>query len=182
MPVLDPHRLFERSRWILGALPDLQEVIVPNRFFLILAAGAMCISVARAESPQLQFLNPDGLFRPSTFTQVVTSRGGTTVYVSGQTARDAQSNIVGVGDLRTQTSKTFDNLRTALDGVGASFAHVVKITTFVVDLQPDDRLMIGEMVKSRFPPGRPPAHTLVGVQALAVPELLIEIEAIAVVD
>jgi enamine deaminase RidA (YjgF/YER057c/UK114 family) len=42
--------------------------------------------------------------------------------------------------------------------------------------------MIGEMVKSRFPPGRPPAHTLVGVQALAVPELLIEIEAIAVVD
>ena len=155
---------------------------MPTRLFLVLAAGALWTGAALAESPELRFLNPDGLFRPSTFTQVVTARGGTTVYVSGQTARDAQSNIVGMGDLRAQTGKTFDNLQVALEGVGAGFEDVVKITTFVVNLQPDDRLMIGEMVKNRFPPGQPPAHTLVGVQALVVPELLIEIEAVAVVD
>lgn len=162
--------------------PDLREMTVPTRFFVVFAAGVMCARLASAEPPALRFLNPDGLFRPTTFTQVVTARGGTTVYISGQTARDAQSQIVGLGDLSAQTRRVFENLRVALAGAGAEFADVVKITTFVVNLQPDDRLMIGEMVKHHFPAGRPPAHTLVGVQALAVPELLVEIEAVAVVD
>ena len=167
---------------MLRLVPDIREVTVLTRFFFVLVAGVMCARVAFAESPVLQFLNPDGLFRPSTFTQVVTARGGTTVYISGQTARDAQSQIVGLGDLGAQSRRVFENLRIALAGAGAEFADVVKITTFVVNLQPDDRLMIGEIVKHHFPPGRPAAHTLVGVQALAVPELLIEIEAVAVVD
>lgn len=109
-------------------------------------------------------------------------RGGTTLYISGQTARAAQSAIVGTGDLRAQTRQVFDNLAIALAAVGAGFEDVVKIDTYVVNLQPEDRLLIGETVKLRFPPGRPPAHNLVGVQALAVPELLIEIEAVAVAD
>ena len=155
---------------------------MPNRLCFALLAAVLCTRPVFAEAPAVQFLNPDGLFRPSTFTQVVTARGGTTVYVSGQTARDAQSQIVGAGDLKAQTSRVFENLRLALAGAGAELADVVKITTFVVDLQPDDRLMIGDMVKRNFPSGRLPAHTLVGVQALAVPELLIEIEAVAVVD
>ncbi len=155
---------------------------MPIRWFFALVAAVLSTRPAFAEAPAVQFLNPDGLFRPSTFTQVVTARGGTTVYVSGQTARDAQSRIVGAGDLTAQTGQVFENLRLALAGAGAELADVVKITTFVVDLRPDDRLMIGDMVKRHFPPGRLPAHTLVGVQALAVPELLIEIEAVAVVD
>jgi enamine deaminase RidA (YjgF/YER057c/UK114 family) len=155
---------------------------VTIRLFFALVAAVLSARPAFAEAPSVQFLNPDGLFRPSTFTQVVTARGGTTVYVSGQTARDAQSRIVGAGDLGAQTGQVFENLRLALAGAGAELADVVKITTFVVNLQPDDRLMIGDMVMRHFPPGRPPAHTLVGVQALAVPELLIEIEAVAVVD
>jgi enamine deaminase RidA (YjgF/YER057c/UK114 family) len=141
----------------------------------VLAGHASLIAAA-----DLEFMNPDGLFKPSTFTQVVVADGETTIYVSGQTARDDKGNIVAVGDVRKQAEKVFDNLRVAVEAAGGSMKDVAKITTFVVDLKPDDRLWIGELVKKSFP--RPPAHTLVGISALAAPELLIEIEAIAVLD
>lgn len=143
-------------------------------------AGWLALMPAFAAGADLEFSNPDGLFKPSTFTQVVKARGGTTVYISGQTARDASSNIVGAGDVRRQAGQVFDNLRVAVQAAGGSMSDIVKITTFVVNLRPDDRAWLGEMVKKSFP--RPPAHTLVGINALAVAELLIEIEAVAVID
>ncbi len=145
-----------------------------------IACGFVCLLTAPAVAADLKFLNPDGLFKPSTFTQVVVAGGQTTVYISGQTARDDKGGIVGIGDLRRQTEKVFENLRTAVHAAGGSMQDVVKITTFVVNLKPDDRVWIGELVKKSFP--RPPAHTLVGISALAAPELLIEIEAVAVLD
>lgn len=128
----------------------------------------------------IRFLNPDGLFKPATFSQIAITKGGTVVYISGQTARDPTAKIVAVGDVRKQTEKVFENLRTAIESVGGSMADIAKITTYIVNLQPDDRLWIGEMVKQNFPV--PPAHTLVGISALAAPELLVEIEAIAILD
>ncbi|MEX0957737.1 MAG: RidA family protein [Burkholderiales bacterium] len=145
----------------------------------ILSMLAGFASEAHADA-WLDFLNPDGLFKPSTFTQVVITKGERTVYISGQTARDADSRVVGVGDVRAQTAKVFDNMRTAVEAAGGSMADIAKITTYIVDLKPDDRIWIGEMVKRHFP--RPPAHTLVGISALAAPELLVEIEAIAILD
>jgi enamine deaminase RidA (YjgF/YER057c/UK114 family) len=111
---------------------------------------------------------------------VVVTEGETIVYISGQTARNDKADIVGVGDVHKQAEKVFDNLRVAVEAAGGSMKDVVKITTFVVDLKPGDRVWIGEMVKKNFP--KPPAHTLVGISALAAPELLIEIEAIAILD
>ncbi|HWQ37963.1 MAG TPA: RidA family protein [Burkholderiales bacterium] len=146
--------------------------------FSVVAFGC-CIPLAGGAA-DLRFINPDGLFKPSTFTQVVIAEGGKTVHISGQTARDDQSNVVGAGDVKRQAEQVFENLRLAVQAAGASMADVAKITTFVVNLKPEDRVWIGEMVKKNFP--KPPAHTLVGVQALAAPELLIEIEALAVVD
>lgn len=143
-------------------------------------ASVLVCHMPFSAAADLRFMNPDGLFKPSTFTQVVVAEGGTTVYLSGQTARDEKGNFVAVGDVRKQAAKVFDNLRVAVEAAGASMKDVVKITTFVVDLKPDDRVWIGEMVKKNFP--SPPAHTLVGISALAAPELLIEIEAIAVLD
>lgn len=139
-----------------------------------LAAG-----VASANSG-IQFTNPEGLFKPSTFSQIAITTGDKVVYISGQTARDPTSKIVAIGDVKGQAEKVFANLRTAIESVGGSMSDIAKITTYVVDLKPDDRLWIGEMVKKHFP--TPPAHTLVGISALAAPELLIEIEAIAVLD
>jgi enamine deaminase RidA (YjgF/YER057c/UK114 family) len=128
----------------------------------------------------IRFLNPEGLFKPSTFSQIAVTAGDKVVYISGQTARDPTSKIVAVDDVKGQAEKVFANLRTAIESVGGSMGEIAKITTFVVNLQPDDRVWIGEMVKKHFP--KPPAHTLVGISALAAPELLIEIEAIAVLD
>jgi enamine deaminase RidA (YjgF/YER057c/UK114 family) len=133
-----------------------------------------------AADADVRFLNPDGLFKPSTFSQIAVTKGDKVVFISGQTARDPTSKIVAVGDVKGQAERVFANLRTAVESVGGSMGDIAKITTFVVNLQPDDRVWIGEMVKKHFP--RPPAHTLVGISALAAPELLIEIEAVAVLD
>lgn len=59
-------------------------------------------------------------------------------------------------------------------------ADIAKITTCIVNLQPDDRFGIGKVVKEHFP--QPPAHTLIGISALAARELLVEIEAVAFLD
>ena len=150
--------------------------------FPLLAVAAVLASTAiaaRAES-RLELQNPDGLFKPATFSQVAIAEGDRMVFISGQTARDETSAIVAVGDVRKQAEKVFDNLRKAIEAAGGSMGDIAKITTFVVGLKPDDRVWIGEMVKRNFP--KPPAHTLVGISALAAPELLVEIEAIAVLD
>jgi enamine deaminase RidA (YjgF/YER057c/UK114 family) len=140
-----------------------------------------CSGQAAAHEPAIQLLNPTGLFRPTTFSQLAVVSAGKLVLVSGQTARDAQSNLVGKGDLRAQTVQVFENLKIALRSAGADFDAVAKLTTFVVGLKPTDRIMISEVIAQYFPPGRRPAHTLVGIDALAVEDLLIEVEAIAVV-
>ncbi len=146
----------------------------------VLVYLALCPVFAATAEANVKFMNPEGLFKPSTFSQIAIARGDTVVYISGQTARDPTSQIVAVGDVKKQAEKVFDNLRVAVEAAGGSMEDIARITTFVVGLKPDDRLWIGEMVKKRFP--QPPAHTLVGISALAAPELLIEIEAIAVLD
>jgi len=147
---------------------------------LAISLAYLLPALANAES-EIRFLNPPGLFQPSTFSQIATVREGRLVLISGQTARDAQSSIVGRDDMKAQTQQVFENLKVALAAVGADFADVAKLTTYVVNLKPDDRLMIADAIGKYFPAGRRPAHTLVGISALAVEGLLIEIEAIAVI-
>jgi len=88
---------------------------------------------------------------------------------------------VGEGDLAAQTTQVMQNLGLALKAAGATYANIVKITTFVVNYKPELRPIIGKARSAFFEGMEPPASTLVGVSALAAPEWLIEIEAIAVV-
>ena len=104
------------------------------------------------------------------------------VFVAGQVSIDAQGTLVAPGDFAGQVRQVFANLRTALVGAGATPADVTKITIYVVDYKPELRLLLGEARSAVFGPGTLPASTLVGVQALAEPGFLIEIEAIAVLD
>jgi enamine deaminase RidA (YjgF/YER057c/UK114 family) len=128
-----------------------------------------------------RYLQPVGLSKPRGYSHVVSARG-TQVFIAGQVAFDAEGRVVGAGDLRTQTEQVFKNLQHALAAAGARIEDLVKTTIFVVDYKPADRAVIAE-VRSRFyGNAEPPASTLVGVQALVVPELMIEIEAIAVID
>ncbi len=126
-----------------------------------------------------QHINPSGVAAPNRYTHVVVAQGGRTVYLSGQIALDATGNVVG-SDLATQGEQVFENIKTCLASVGGSFADVVKFTTFVVNFKPEDLATISALRAKYIPAENPAASTLVGVQALALPQLLIEIECVAV--
>jgi enamine deaminase RidA (YjgF/YER057c/UK114 family) len=132
----------------------------------------------------IELLNPPELPVPTAFFQVGVATGvTTTVYVSGQVARTADGSPVGAGDLAAQTDQVYRNLDAALRGAGLGFADVVKLTAYVVDWSPEKLADLGagatraaealgvDVVKP---------ITLLGVAALAEPDLLIEVEAIAV--
>jgi enamine deaminase RidA (YjgF/YER057c/UK114 family) len=129
-----------------------------------------------------QFINPPGLSTPRGYTHVVTTPPGRLVFIAGQVATDANGQLVGAGDLRAQAEQVFENLKTALAAAGATFADVVKGTTFIVGYKPEDRAIIAEVRSRYLHAEQPPTSTLVGVQALALPEFLIEVEVIAVVQ
>jgi enamine deaminase RidA (YjgF/YER057c/UK114 family) len=130
----------------------------------------------------LQRLAPEGLFKPAAYTQVVVATGRRMVFVSGQVSMDAAGNLVAPGDVAGQARQVYANLRAALEGAGAGPADVVKLTTYVVGYKPELRGLLGEARATVFGPAALPASTLVGVQALADPGYLIEVEAIAVTD
>jgi enamine deaminase RidA (YjgF/YER057c/UK114 family) len=113
---------------------------------------------------------------------VVVARGARTIYTAGQVAIDEQGALVGGADLAAQTTQAMRNVGLALAAAGAGFGDVVKITTYVVDYKPEHRTIVGQARAPFFAGGAPPASTLVGVAALALPEWLVEIEAVAVVD
>ena len=127
------------------------------------------------------FFNPSNLHQPRGYTHAVAVDGGRMVFIAGQVSFDKQGNLVGKGDLRTQAEKALENLVAALAAAGAKPADVVKMNTYVVNYSPADYPIIREARARIFDGQNPPASTLVGVQALAVDGLLIEIEAVAVV-
>ena len=127
-------------------------------------------------------LNPATLPAPFGYSQIVLARAKMTVYISGQVPFDTQRELVGKGDKRAQMEQVFRNLEAALKAAGATWKDVVKLTTFVVDFQPEDRAMVAEVRAQYGSAESLPASTLVGVQALAFPELLVEVEATAVID
>ncbi len=131
-----------------------------------------------------RYINPPTLF-PSLqhgFSQAVTSRGGTTIYISGQTAWDAQKQLVGGRNLSEQARQALRNLRAAIEAAGGVLADVVALRVYVVNYKPEDAVAVGQALREFFPGEQPPASTWVGVAALAREEFLIEIEAVAVLE
>jgi len=112
----------------------------------------------------------------------VVSATGTTVYVAGQIAVGKDGNVVGVGDLRAQTVQVLENVKACLAAAGATFEDVVKLNTYVVNLKPEDLPIIRDVRNTYLSAANPPASTMVGVTALAIEGLLIEIEVVAVID
>jgi enamine deaminase RidA (YjgF/YER057c/UK114 family) len=84
----------------------------------------------------IEHLRPKGLFHNPAFSQAVVASGTRTVYVSGQVSIDENGALVGAGDLAAQTTQAMRNVGLALAAAGASYADVVKITTFVVNTRP----------------------------------------------
>lgn len=107
---------------------------------------------------------------------------GKMVFVAGQIALDKEGNVVGKGDLRAQTIQVLENVKACLGAAGATFADVVKLNTYVVNLKAEDLPVIREVRSGYLPAANAPASTMVGVTALAIEGLLIEIEAVAMLD
>ncbi|MBS0240968.1 MAG: RidA family protein [Proteobacteria bacterium] len=130
----------------------------------------------------ISYPKAQGLATSPAYSHTVVTSGKRTVYISGQVAMDESGALVGEGDIGAQTAQVMKNLGKALAAAGATFADVVKITTFVVDYKPEMRPVIAAARSPSFAGREPPASTLVGVSALAAPGWLIEIEATAVLD
>jgi enamine deaminase RidA (YjgF/YER057c/UK114 family) len=128
-----------------------------------------------------KFINPPTLSTPRGYTHVVTAAGGKMVFIAGQVAWDTEGEIVGKGDLRAQATQVYENLKAALAAAGATFTDVVKMNTYIVNFKAADLPIIREVRGKYFAHENLPASTLVGVQALAVDGLLIEVEVIAMV-
>lgn len=142
---------------------------------------SVCFLLVAPTYAQKQYINPSG-DKPPGYTHVVVSgSAGKTLYIAGQVALNEKGEVVGRGDLGAQTQQVFENLKKALAAAGATFDDVVKMTTYIVNYQPEHVAILRQIRQSYLNMNNPPANTLVGVQALYRPELLIEIEAIATI-
>ncbi|WP_037143772.1 RidA family protein [Rhodococcoides fascians] len=129
--------------------------------------------------------NPDGLPKPDVYRQLSVAEGSKLVFLSGQVARDADGNRVGENDFAAQVEQAYLNVATALNAVGGTFDDVAKLTVYVVDWTADKMPLLGEGVgraaaKLGIDPVKP--ITLIGVVALGEPDIMVEVEATAVLD
>ena len=129
----------------------------------------------------IQLINPADLPAPKSYTQVAVATGSRVVFVAGQVANDAAGDLVGPGDLATQARQAFANVGRALAAAGARPDQVARITIYVVRYRPEYLPALSEARIAVFGDHKP-ADTLLGVEALAHPAFLIEVEAVAVLE
>ena len=114
------------------------------------------------------------------YSQIVEVTGsGRMIFVAGQVARDGAGNNVGKGDMRAQIEQVGENIKDALESVGASLDDIVRTTTYVTDI---DEYFKHADVRLRYFGNAVPTSTTVEVRRLASPEHLVEIEAFAITD
>ena len=111
------------------------------------------------------------------YSQGILAEGKRLLFIAGQTAVDADNNVVGKGDPAAQAEQVLKNMKAVLDEAGANFADIVKITTYITDPRFRDDL---NPARLKYLGDNPPASTLVVVAGLANADYLVEIEAIAV--
>jgi enamine deaminase RidA (YjgF/YER057c/UK114 family) len=142
------------------------------------AASAPASAQAQAGT-NVRHSNPSGMTQPTAYSQVVEVNGPhRLVFVAGQTGVDPSGRAAQ--EFRAQAVQVFTNIKTALASVGGSMDHVVRITTYLTDIQRDADVY-REVRASAFPnKSALPASTLVQVTRLANPSYLIEVDAIAI--
>ena len=106
-------------------------------------------------------------------------RVGNLIFVSGQAAIDMQGNLVGVGDFDAQAAQVFANLKAVLQAGGSSMAQIVKVNIYLTDMANFPKIV--ELRAAHFTAPYP-ADTICEVSSLALPELMIEIEAVALAE
>jgi enamine deaminase RidA (YjgF/YER057c/UK114 family) len=126
-----------------------------------------------------QIIHPPGMPAPRGYSYAVKQRG-TLVFISGQVSIDASDQLVGENDAAAQVEQVFRNLRTVVEASGGTLDDIVKLNIYVTDAAYRPAVVAAR--QRHFQEGRYPASTYVVVSALALPQLLVEIEAVAMVD
>ena len=142
--------------------------------FLAAAAGQ---SASRATPEHLRFVQPDTIFKTTTYTHIVEVTGpGRLIYTSGEQGRDPDGKLPP--DIRGQSIRAFENIKAALAAVGANFDHVIKLNAYMIDLHKNQPIF-SEIKQQYLNRLAPPASTTVGVVALTREGALVEVEAVA---
>ncbi|MBI2090913.1 MAG: RidA family protein [Deltaproteobacteria bacterium] len=124
-------------------------------------------------------LNPQGMPVPrGSYSQVAIASPGRLVFIAGNTASDPEGNVVGIGDVRAQTKYALEKIKRGVEAAGGTLQDIVSLTVFTTDARyhPAVNEVRREFLGSDFP-----TSTMVQIVALARPELLVEINAVAVV-
>jgi 2-iminobutanoate/2-iminopropanoate deaminase len=129
-------------------------------------------------------IQPEGLFQRTLkghtlYSHVVVASGKSLVFIAGQLARDKEGRIVGAGDMAAQIRQVGENLRIALEVAGLGLKDLVKTTTYVTDI---DEFFRHPEVRHEIFGQSLPTSTTVEVRRLSHPDLMVEIEAMAVAD
>ena len=154
-----------------------------DRLLSVVVAIAMGVapSIVLAQTPAnpLRYSNPDGMTKPTAYSQVVEVNGPhRLVFVAGQTGVDATGKAAP--EFRAQAVQAFENIKAALASVGGSMDNVVRLTTYMTDLE--QNADVYREVRASFFTNKSalPASTLLQITRLANPSFLIEVDATAI--
>jgi enamine deaminase RidA (YjgF/YER057c/UK114 family) len=166
-----------------SSIPSSEPVASRRQFVaaVTVAAAVGTAGAAQAQTPAnpLRYSNPDGMTKPTAYSQVVEVNGPhRIIFIAGQTGVDAGGKAAQ--GFRAQAMQVFENIKTALNSVGGDFEHVVKITTYLTDIEQNADAY--REVRALFFANKTtlPASTLLQITRLANPSYLIEVEAMAV--
>jgi len=131
-------------------------------------------------NPRKTAIDPDAVAVPLKpyYSNCVRSDAGPLLWISGQVALDADGKLVGKGDLRAQAVQVLENIKAILAGSNAAMDDIVKVTVYVTDIRAFNDIAD---IRERYFPKDGPSSVICEVSALAWPEFMIEIEAVAVV-
>lgn len=129
-------------------------------------------------------VKPEGLSPAHGYAHATVATGSTLIHVGGQVALDVEGRIVAPGDYHAQGERSLRNLVTALEAAGGTTADIATITVYIVDLDPvtQDKTFAGYGAAAAELGVRSTGLAVIGVQALAHPEALVELTAVAVLD
>ena len=147
---------------------------------LAAAGGAISSAPAAAQTPAARHANPAGMFTPPGYSQIVEVNGPyRMILIAGQTAQETSGKLVP-GGFREQATQVMENIKTALASVGGTFDDVVKINTYLLDIDRDGPAY--REIRATYFSNKValPASTLLQVSRLADPQYLIEVEATAI--